>query len=242
MRWTSLTVGIAALFALAAFPLTASAGTPRLHHVERELHRANREIHRADRTIHRIVRSGKQAPQPTHWFAGAVDSASSTSVSVAVLWTGPHDTQLKGQTATVAIDSSTKIVYGKGQTGIDPGDLVRIHATASDSMLTSLTATEIHVDCNCHFAAGTLGSVGSSSFAVDVQRTGPYDTVLKGNAVTFQVNGSTIFVQGSNTPVTISDLKSGDKVAVRFTATGFFKDPSFDWRTATFTATHVRRS
>ena len=208
-------VGTAALLAAAALPLTASAGTPRLHKVERELHHAERQIHR-------IVRSRNQA-QAVHWFAGAVTSASSTSVGVDVLWTGPHDTQLKGENVTVAIDPSTKIVYGKGQSSIDPGDLVRIHATASE------TATRIHVDCNCHYAAGVLGSIGNGSFAVNVTRTGPYDTVLKGNAVTFQL-GSTALPAGA---------KAGDHVAVRFTATGFFKDPSFDWRTATFTVTRL---
>ena len=57
-----------------------------------------------------------------HWFAGSVASAGSGSVSVNVLWTGKHDTQLKGTTVTVGIDSSTEIVYGKHQSSIDPGD------------------------------------------------------------------------------------------------------------------------
>jgi len=65
--------------------------------------------------------------------------------------------------------------------------------------------------------------------------------VLKGNAVTFQVNSSTVFVQGKDkTAGTIAGLKSGERVAVVFAATGFFKDPSFNWQTATFTASHVR--
>lgn len=174
-----------------------------------------------------------------HWFAGAVTSAGSGSVAIDVLWTGKHDTQLDGQQVTVAIDSSTQIHYGKGQSSIDPGDLVGVVATGTD--LTSLTAKRINVRCNCHFAAGTLGSVGSSSFAVDVSKTGPYDTVLKGNAVTFQVNGSTVFVQGKTKAAgTIAGLKTGKKVAVIFAATGFFKDPNFNWQTATFTASHVR--
>jgi len=210
MRSKSFIVGIAALLAAAAVPLTAGADTSPSTHANGA------------------------------WFAGAVTAASSSSVSLDVLWTGKHDTQLNGKNVTVAIDSSTKIVYGKGQTTIDPGDLVRIHATAADPTLASLTAKRIHVDCNCHYAAGTLGSIGSSSFAVNVERTGPYDTVLKGNAVTFQVAGATAYLQGKNTPAALSDLKTGEKVAVRFSATGFFKDPSFNWQTATFTATHVR--
>jgi Domain of unknown function (DUF5666) len=173
------------------------------------------------------------------WFAGAVTSAGSGSVSLDVLWTGPHDTQLNGTTVAVGITPSTQIVYGKGQSSIAPGDLIGVRATGIKS--TTLTAREIHVRCNCHFVAGKLGSVGGSSFAVNVSKTGPYDTVLKGNAVTFQVNGSTAVVQGgAKTPAAVSDLKTGEAVAVVFSATGFFKDPSFNWQTATFTATHVR--
>ena len=181
----------------------------------------------------------KAARPHGEFFAGSVVSAGSGSVSVNVLVTGPHDTQLKGETLNVGIDSSTQIVYGKGKSSIAAGDLVRVHALAAANG--SLTAKRIHVDCNCHFAAGTLGSVGSSSFAVNVARTGPYDTVLKGNAVTFQVNGSTVFVQGKNQAAgTLSALKSGEKVAVIFASSGFFKDPGFNWQTATFTASHVR--
>ena len=188
---------------------------------------------------------GSSPAQPAkahaHWFAGAVTSASADRVSIDVLWTGKHDTQLDGKNVSVAVDSSTEIHYGKGQSSIDPGDLVGVFATATGTDLSSLTARRINVRCNCHFAAGTLGSVGSSSFAVDVTRTGPYDTVLKGNAVTFQVNSSTVFVQGKDkTAGTIAGLKSGERVAVVFAATGFFKDPSFNWQTATFTASHVR--
>jgi Domain of unknown function (DUF5666) len=171
-------------------------------------------------------------------FAGAVTAATPTSVTLDVLWSKRGST---GGSVTVAISSSTRIVYGKGQSSIDPGDLVGVVATGTDT--NTLTARRIHVNCNCHFAAGTLGSVGASSFAVNVSRTGPFDTVLKGNAVTFQVNGSTVFVQGKNKAAgAISDLKSGEKVAVIFAATGFFKDPSFNWQTATFTAKHVRYS
>ena len=185
-------------------------------------------------------------PSPTarthaHWFAGAVTSAGSGSVSLDVLWTGKHDTQLNGRNVTVAIDSSTEIHYGKGRSSIEQGDLIGVVATGNGDDFNSLTARRINVRCNCHFAAGTLGSVGTTSFAVNVSRTGPYDTVLKGNAVSFQVNGSTVFVQGKDKAAgTISGLKTGEKVGVIFAATGFFKDPSFNWQTATFTASHVR--
>lgn len=172
------------------------------------------------------------------WFAGAVTSAGPTAVTLDVLWTGKHDTQLDGTSVTVGIDSSTQIVYGKGKSGIGSGDLIGVGATGIGT--STLTAKRIHVRCNCHFAAGTLGSVGQGSFALDVTKTGPYDTVLNGNAVTFQVNGSTTFVQGkASAPGALSALKTGEKVGVIFAASGFFKDPSFNWQTATFTASTV---
>ena len=212
MRWKGLGIGAAALVAAAAvLPMTAlgDSSTPTAN------------------------------AKGNGWFAGAVTSASSDAVSLDVLWTGKHDTQLNGTSVRVGITSATQIVYGKGRSSIEPGDLIGVRVSGIGS--TELTARWIHVRCNCHFAAGTLGSVGSSSFAVNVSRTGPYDTVLRGNAVTFQVNGSTVFVQGKEkTAGAISDLKTGERVAVVFSATGFFRDPSFNWQTATLTASHVR--
>jgi hypothetical protein len=152
------------------------------------------------------------------WFAGAVTAAGSGSLSVDVLWSKT------GQTGnvTVAVDSSTKIVYGKHQSSIDPGDLVRV--VAADG-----TARRIHVNCNCHFAAGTLSAISTSTLRVQVERTGPYDTVLKGNDVAFDIGSATL-----------PNLSVGDKIAVVFSADGFFKDPGFDWQTATFTVLRLR--
>jgi len=176
----------------------------------------------------------------THWFAGSVASASSSSVGVDVLWTGPKDGQLKGQSVSVALDANTQIVYGKGQSSIQPGDLVGVQATATDKTLASLTAKKIRVYCNCHWIGGTISSIGSSSLQIQVAKTGPYDTVLKGTDVTVQVNGSTTYLKGKDkTQISLSDLKVGDGVGVVFSASGFFKDPSFDPETATFTATRV---
>ncbi|TMM13462.1 MAG: hypothetical protein E6F98_06040 [Actinobacteria bacterium] len=157
-----------------------------------------------------------------HWFAGSVASAGSGSVSVNVLWTGKHDTQLKGTTVTVGIDSSTEIAYGKHQSSIDPGDLVRVVAVDT-------TAKRIHVNCNCHFAAGTLDAISTSQLRVAVKRTGPYDGVLKDHNVTFQIGSASL-----------PNLSIGDRVAVVFSSTGFFRDPSFDPTTATFTVLRVR--
>jgi hypothetical protein len=191
--------------------------------------------------------SGSQAPAKAgaHWFAGSVASVGSNSLSVNVLWTGPKDGQLNGTTVSVGVDSSTQIVNGKTKTpaqlsDIQPGDLVSMRATAADATLSSLTATHIRIWCNCHWIGGTISSVGSSSISVHVDRTGPYDTVLKGTDVTVQVNGSTTYIKGKDkTPISLSDLQVGAGVGVVFGADGFFKAPGFDPEKATFTASRV---
>jgi hypothetical protein len=177
------------------------------------------------------------------FLAGSVVSADSGHVTVDVLLTGKHDTQLDGKQVSVAIASDTAIVYGKGHSSIDPGDLVGIHATSADASLSTLTARRIHVRCNCHVAAGTLTAISPGLIRVNVKRTGPYDTVLNGNEVKFDVDSSTKFVQGKDKTITIGDLSIGDTVGVVFGASGFFRDPNFDWQDATFTAkvVHLRR-
>ena len=152
------------------------------------------------------------------WFAGSVTAVSSDSLSVDVFWSKTG----QSGTVTVGIDSSTKVVFGKHQSSLDTGDLVRVVAANG-------TARRIHVNCNCHFAAGTLDAISTSKLRVQVERTGPYDGVLKGNNVTFDVGSATL-----------PNLSIGDKVAVVFSANGFFKDPNFDWQNATFTVLHLR--
>jgi hypothetical protein len=191
--------------------------------------------------------SGSQAPAKAHahWFAGSVSSVGSDSLSLTVLWTGPKDGQLNGQSVTVAVNGDTQIVSGKAKSAvplssIQAGDLVSLRATAADKTLASLTATHIRVWCNCHWIGGTIGSIGGSSITVHVVRTGPYDTVLKDHDTTIQVNGSTTYLRGkSKTPISFSDLKVGDGVGVIFGANGFFKAPGFNPETATFTASKV---
>jgi len=190
------------------------------------------------------------APTPAarvhvHWFAGSVTTVGSDSVSLNVLWTGPHDGQLNGQTVTVAVNSDTKIVNGKDGSSaqlsdIQSGDLLGLRAASSDSTLTSLTATHMRIWCNCHWIGGTISALGGSSLGVQVARTGPFDTVLNGKDVTIQVNGSTLYVKGRlKTTIGYSDLKVGDRVGVIFGANGFFKAPGFDPSKATFTAKRV---
>jgi hypothetical protein len=180
-----------------------------------------------------------------HWLAGSVTAVGSDSLSVNVLWTGKHDGQLNGQTVTLAVDANTQIVAGRDKTpeplsSIQTGDLVGVRATSSDAAMTSLSAVRIHVYCNCHWVGGTISAIGSDSISVQVARTGPYDTVLNGRDVTIQVNASTTYIRGKDkTPIGLGDLKVGDGVGVVFAASGFFKDPSFDPSTATFTAKRV---
>jgi len=201
MRWKGITTAAAALVLAAG--LAAAAGA------------ANPPVQRPD----------------VSGFAGSVVSASSSSITVDVIWPGKRGSTTSGTQVTATIDSSTRITYGKTKTSIDPGDLVRVIAAGSNG---SLTARRIHVDCNCHFVAGTVGTASSGSLQVQVTRTGPFDGVLKGTTVTIGLTSSTQYVGGSST------LTSGEKVAVIFSASGFFKDPSFDPTKATFTALRVR--
>jgi hypothetical protein len=179
----------------------------------------------------------------SHWFAGSVSAVGTSSLTVGVLWTGPHDTALNGQPVTVSVDSNTQITSGKDKTpvplsSIQTGDLVGVIASGSD--LSSLTALKIHVNCNCHWVGGTISALGSSSVTVQVKRTGPYDTVLANQAVTIGVDGNTTYIRGRNkAPLQFSDLKVGDGVGVIFSANGFFKAPGFDPSTAIFTAKQV---
>jgi hypothetical protein len=178
-----------------------------------------------------------------YWFAGSVSSVGSSSLTVGVLWTGPHDGSLNGTSVTVSVDSSTELIYGKDKTPIQlsslkTGDLVGVVATGSDP--SSLTARKIHAFCNCHWVGGTISSLGSTNLVVQVKRTGPYDTVLADHAVTIQTSSSTIYIRGKDkTPIQFSDLKVGDGVGVIFAASGFFRAPGFDPSTATFTAKQV---
>lgn len=172
------------------------------------------------------------------WFAGAVTSAGPSSVSLDVLWTGKHDTQLNGTSVTVGIGSGTQIVFGRGQSSIAQGDLIRVHALGIGS--TSLTARRIHVDCNCHYIGGRLNAISNGTLRIGGIRSGPYDTVLRGETVTVHLGDSTLYIQGrEKKQITLNDLGVGDRVGVIFAASGFFKDPSFEWQNATFTAARV---
>jgi hypothetical protein len=181
----------------------------------------------------------------SHWFAGTVTAVGTDSLSVGVLWTGPHDGTLNGQTLTLAVDAGTAIVSGPNHTSeplasIQNGDLVGVMATGLGRDLSTLTATKVHVNCDCHWVGGTISAVGTSSLIVQVSRTGPYDTVLNGQSVTIGAGGSTIYIQGKGkTPITLSDLTVGEGVGIVFSANGFFRAPGFNAATATFTAARV---
>jgi hypothetical protein len=180
-----------------------------------------------------------------HWFAGSVSSVGSDSLSVGVLWTGPKDGSLNGQTVSPTVTSATQIVSGKDQSpaslsDIQPGDLVGVQATAQAGDLTTLTATKIRIYCNCHWVSGTISALGTNSITLTVAKTGPYDTVLAGQSVTIGVNGSTSFIRGRDkSPIAFSDLALNEGVGIIFSANGFFKAPGFDPSTAVFTAKQV---
>jgi len=177
------------------------------------------------------------------WFAGSVNTVGSSSLTLGVLWTGPHDGSLNGQTLTVAVTSNTRIGRGANNTpialaAIQSGDLVAIRAVGDSP--STLTASRIHVYCNCHWVGGTISSVGAASIGVQVSRTGPYDTVLKGQNVTIQVNADTVYLQGPHHGrIGLGDLRVGQGVGVVFAANGFFRAPGFDPTAATFTAKRI---
>jgi hypothetical protein len=181
--------------------------------------------------------------RPMHWFAGSVTAVGSSSLTVGVLWTGPNDGALNGQIVTVAVETATRINQGRHHrpialASIQTGDLVAVRASGDNA--SSLTAARIHVACNCHWIGGTVNAVGPTTFAVDVKRTGPYDTVLKGTTVTLQTNQYTVYLRGRRRArIGLSDLKPGQGVGVVFAADGFFRAPGFDPAKATFTAKRV---
>ena len=177
-----------------------------------------------------------------HWFAGTVNAVGAGSLTVGVLWTGPNDGSLGGQTVNVAVETQTRINQGPHHraialASIGTGDLVAVRAAGDAS---SLTARRIHVFCNCHWIGGTVSSVGTTSFTVDVKRTGPYDTVLANTTVTMQTDSYTVYLRGRHRArIGLSDLEPGKGVGVVFAADGFFKAPGFDPTKATFTAKRV---
>jgi len=178
-----------------------------------------------------------------HWFAGTVTAVGPSSLTVGVLWTGPNDASLNGDTVTVGVETQTRINQGRHHrpialASISTGDLVAVRATGDPT--TSLTARRIHVFCNCHWIGGTVNQVGTTSFSVDVKRTGPYDTVLDNHTVTLQANQYTVYLRGRHRGrIGLSDLKPGVGVGVVFAADGFFRAPGFDPTKATFTAKRV---
>jgi len=177
-----------------------------------------------------------------HWFAGTVTAVGPSSLSVGVLWTGPNDGSLNGQTVNVAIETQTRINQGPHHrpialASIGTGDLVAVRATGEAS---GLTARRVHVFCNCHWIGVTVNGVGTTSFSVDVKRTGPYDTVLDNTTVTLQTDQYTVYLLGRRRArIGLSDLKPGAGVGVVFAADGFFRAPGFDPTKANFTARRV---
>ena len=186
--------------------------------------------------------AGQSERAPAHWFAGTVTAVGPSSLTVGVLWTGPNDGSLNGQTVNVGVATQTRINQGRHHRAIalasvGTGDLVAVRATGEPS---TLAARRIHVFCNCHWIGGTVNAVGPATFSVNVTRTGPYDTVLGNTTVTLQANQYTVYLRGPRRArIGLSDLQSGEGVGVMFAADGFFKAPGFDPTKATFTAKRV---
>jgi hypothetical protein len=183
------------------------------------------------------------APLHQHWFAGSVTAVGSDSLTVGVLWTGPHDGSLNGQTLTISVPADARINQGPHRrpialASIQPNTLVSV--LASGDSTAGFTAARVHVYCNCHWVGGTVTTVGADSFGVQVSRTGPYDTVLNGRSVTIEVNADTVYLRGPHRGrIALSDLKPGEGVGVVFAASGFFESPGFNPETATFTGKRV---
>src|SRR3954447_16414069 len=77
---------------------------------------------------------GAAAKVHHHHFAGAVTAVGTDSITVDVLWTGKHDTQLLNTTVTVAVTAGTAVTTGKAHTpitvsSIHEGDLVGVGVT-----------------------------------------------------------------------------------------------------------------
>ncbi len=180
-----------------------------------------------------------------HWLAGSVTTVSTDSVTVGVLWTGPRDGSLNGQSVTLAVDPGSRIISGRNRTpvalsSLQAGQLVGVIATGTGGDLTALTARRIHVRCNCHWIGGTIASTGTNTLTVQVERTGPYDSVLAGQAVKLDVDDATIVIKGKpKAPIGLSELATGESVGIVFSADGFFKAPGFDPAAATFTAKRI---
>jgi hypothetical protein len=192
--------------------------------------------------------SGQKVRQHLHWFAGTATAVGASSVTVGVLWTGPNDGSLNGQSVNVAVASNTRINgphhHPIALASIQVGDLVAVRAAGDTT--SGFTAAKIRVFCNCHWVGGTIAAVtpgatpGTGSIAVAVARTGPYDTVLDHTLITIQVSPTTVYLRGPHRArLGFSDLKIGDGVGVVFSADGFFKAPGFNPSTATFTAARV---
>jgi hypothetical protein len=175
-----------------------------------------------------------------HWFAGSVSAVGDGSLAVGVLWTGPNDGYLNGQTVNLAVPTSSRISQGKRHrpialAQIQANDLVAVRASGDSA--SDLVAYKIHDMCNCHWIGGTVGTVGTTSFTVNATRTGPYDTVLDNTTVTLQVSADTVYLRGPHRGrIGLADLRPGEGVGVVFGANGFFKAPGFNPQTATFTA------
>lgn len=76
---------------------------------------------------------------------------------------------------------------------------------------------------------GVFGAAATgASFAVQVSRTGPYDSVLAAQTITLQTNDDKVYPRGARrVRIVFSNIKVGEGLGVVFLANGFFKAPGF---------------
>jgi len=176
-------------------------------------------------------------------FAGSVVSTGDGTVVVNVIW-AKSGSFTAGQQVTVGVGPVTKITKNPDREpatlgDVKPGDLVGVGVVQAQDG--PLTARRIHISCNCHWVGGTVTGNDGTTLTVEVAKTGPFDTVLAGHSVKIGLVAATNYLQGRDKhPITAADVKVGDKVGVIFAASGFFRQPGFDWTAATFTAKRVQ--
>jgi len=165
--------------------------------------------------------SGRPHPAVAHvrHFGGVVTAVGANSLTVSVQRGGPRATELVGRTLTVSVPAGTPITAGAVRQPISLAQIQvgwHVGITArQDASTGAWTAVVVHAIRTTQWFAGKVTAIGSASLTVSVLRTGAHDTQLKGTTVTVTVDGSTRIVRGpQNTPVSLGDVKVGDRVRV----------------------------
>jgi len=158
------------------------------------------------------------------WLAGTVTAVGPSSLTLTVSRTGPHDTQLNGQTLVVATAASTAVTRGKDATSITLGDVKvgdLVGISAAGDAASALTATRIAVREICHMASGTVTGVNGATVTFAVDRAGKDVPQLVGQTLSVQVAPDAVIVQGKDkSPAQLSAVQTGARVTVALMAEG----------------------